>query len=33
MFAYNELSDLINGELVTPLREGGENIRRSSIFF
>ena len=26
MFAYNELSDLINGELVTPLRKDGENI-------
>ena len=26
MFAYNELSDLINGELVTPLRKNGENI-------
>ena len=26
MFAYNELSDLINGELTTPLRKDGENI-------
>ena len=26
MFAYNELSGLINGELVTPLRKDGENI-------
>ena len=26
MFAYNELSDLINGELVTPLKKNGENI-------
>ena len=26
MFAYNELSDLINGELVTPLKKDGENI-------
>lgn len=26
MFAYNELSDLINGELVTPLRKDDENI-------
>jgi len=26
MFAYNELSDLLNGELVTPIKKDGENI-------
>ena len=26
MFAYNELSDLLNGDLVTPLKKEGDNI-------
>lgn len=26
MFAYNELSDLLSGELVVPLKKEGENI-------